>query len=140
MAEIMKSVLSKYKKVDAAPAASTQSLAAVSAAPIAMDSITMVTISATPIAPAKVEKAAPAKVITPVVKPVQAAVEVKAEVPKPLENKKVMAPAMNINKKDQEHIEIIAENTTTNEVDIDTDLSNQQEISTDNKLEQQIEI
>jgi hypothetical protein len=120
MAEIMKSVLSKYKKVDAAPGASTQSLAAVSAAPIA---------------PAKVEKAAPAKVITPVVKPVQAAVEVKTQVPKPLENKKVKAPAMNINKKDQEHIEIIAENTTTNEVDIDTDLSNQQEISTDNKLE-----
>jgi uncharacterized membrane protein len=125
MADIMKSVLSKYKKTDATPAASTQSLAAVSAAPIAL---------------AKVEKAAPAKVITPVVKSVQSVVEVKTEVPKPLENKEVKAPEMNINKKDQEHIEIIAENGTTNEVDIDTDLSNQQEISTDNKLEQQIEI
>ena len=126
MAEIMKSVLSKYKKADAAPATTTQSLAVVSTNPK----------TTAPIAPAKVEKAATAKVITPVVKPVQAVVEVKTEVPKALEK----APAMDINKKDKEHIEIIAENATTNEVDIDTDLSNQQEVSSENKLEQQIEI
>lgn len=111
MAEIMKSVLSKYKKAD-----TTQSLAVVSTAPIAE---------------AKVEKAAPAKVITPVVKPVQAIVEVKAEVPKALEK----AAAKDINKNEKEHIEIIAENATTNEVDIDTDLTNQQEVSSENKLE-----